>query len=71
MLRPASFGGSPGGVTDAFLRDASLDHSPGLVARPRDGFRLTVDVDRIEVDDRIIVSGWASPRHPAGVGPKT
>jgi iron complex outermembrane recepter protein len=48
-------------VTRAFgipplKEETSRNYSLGLVAKPRDNFRLTVDLYRIDIDDRIVFS---------------
>jgi iron complex outermembrane receptor protein len=45
--------------------ETSENYSLGLVARPSDRFRLTVDVYRINIDDRIIFSDAISASVPA------
>ena len=45
--------------------EESTNYSLGLVARPSDHFRVTVDVYRIDIDDRIIFSDAISSSIPA------
>jgi len=48
--------------------ETSQNYSLGIVARPADNFRFTVDVYRIDIEDRIIFSSNLQPEDPAGCG---
>ena len=60
-------------VTRAFgipplKEETSLNYSLGLVAKPTDHFRVTLDVYRINIDDRIVFSSNIQPEDPATCG---
>ena len=48
--------------------ETSLNYSAGLVLRPTDRLRLTVDLYRIDIDDRIVFSSNVQPEDPATCG---
>ena len=48
----------------ALTEETSWNYSLGLVARPADRFRLTVDAYQIDIDDRIIFSSNIQPNTP-------
>lgn len=48
--------------------ETSRNYSAGLVLRPNDRFRLTVDLYRIDIDDRIVFSSNVQPEDPATCG---
>jgi iron complex outermembrane receptor protein len=55
-----------GALTQAFgvpdlEEETSVSYSVGIVGRPADNFRYTVDYYRIDIDDRIIFSGEINP----------
>lgn len=45
----------------ALEEETSVNYSLGIVARPNDRFRLTVDLYRIDIDDRIVFSSNIQP----------
>lgn len=49
----------------ALTEETSRNYSFGIIAKPSDVFRLTVDVFRIDIDDRIIFSSNIAPEDPA------
>jgi iron complex outermembrane receptor protein len=49
----------------ALKEETSRNYSFGIIAKPSDAFRLTVDVYRIDIDDRIIFSSNIAPEDPA------
>lgn len=62
-----------GEVTQAFgvpalEEETSVNYSLGLVSKPSDNFRLTIDLYRIDIDDRIVFSSNIQPEDPAGCG---
>jgi iron complex outermembrane recepter protein len=56
----AAFGIKP--LKEETSRNATL----GLAYRPDNGFSLTVDLYRIDIKDRIVLSGYVTPDGPAG-----
>jgi len=48
--------------------ETSIGFTAGLVLRPNDAFSFTVDVYRIEIDDRIIFSSTLGPEGDDGMG---
>jgi iron complex outermembrane receptor protein len=48
--------------------ETSRNYSGGLVFRPTDRFRLTVDLYRIDIDDRIVFSSNVQPENPSTCG---
>lgn len=62
-----------GAVTRAFgvpalEEETSTSYSLGLVAKPSNRFRLTVDLYRIDIDDRIVFSSNIQPENPSTCG---
>jgi len=62
-----------GDVTRAFgipalKEETSVNYSLGFVSQPSDNFRLTVDLYRIDIDDRIVFSSNIQPENPASCG---
>jgi len=62
-----------GEVTRAFgipplKEETSVNYSLGLVAKPSDNFRLTIDLYRIDIDDRIVFSSNIQPEDPGTCG---
>jgi len=62
-----------GAVTRAFgipalAEETSRNYSLGVVAKPSDKFRLTVDLYRIDIDDRIVFSSNLQPEDLASCG---
>ena len=52
----------------ALQEETSTNFSFGIVAKPTEAFRLTVDVYRIDIDDRIIFSSNIQPEDPSLCG---
>ncbi len=59
-----------GAITQSFgvpalKEETSQNYTIGIVAKPADAFRITVDVFRIDIDDRIIFSSNIAPEDPS------
>jgi iron complex outermembrane recepter protein len=52
----------------ALKEETSMNYSFGLVSKPRDNFRITLDVYRIDIDDRIVFSSNIQPEDAATCG---
>lgn len=52
----------------ALEKETSTNYSLGLVAEPADNLRFTVDLYRIDIDDRIVFSSNIQPEDPSTCG---
>jgi iron complex outermembrane receptor protein len=52
----------------ALKEETSMNYSFGLVSKPNDHFRITLDVYRIDIDDRIVFSSNIQPEDAATCG---
>ncbi len=52
----------------ALKEETSLNYSIGMVAKPSEAFRVTADLYRINIDDRIVFSSNIQPEDASGCG---